>query len=86
MGNARRFRRKQYRSPEGRRAPQHYSAQQLHDFLVDDAIKGHATELRWATAAYQEIAKQRRQNPDQAFAAVRNEVIAAGKFMPGLSA
>lgn len=85
MSNRSRFVRRQYRSPEGRRAPQHYTPDELHRFLVDDAIKGHPTEIRWATAAYMRIAKQRRQHPDAAFEAVRAEVVASGKFMPGMA-
>lgn len=82
MGNNRRHTRPQYRSPEGRRGPSYYTAKALHSFLVDDAVKGHATEIRWAVGAYEEIAKQRKQTIDDATKHVMDEVAAMGRSMP----
>jgi hypothetical protein len=49
---------------------------------VDDAVKGHATEIRWAVGAYEEIAKQRKQTIDDATKHVMDEVAAMGRSMP----
>jgi hypothetical protein len=84
VSNQRRFQRRQYRSNEGRRAPSYYSAAQLHRYLVEDAVKGHATDLKWSVAAYQEIASKRGITIERATRAVFDEVEAAGRTMPML--
>lgn len=50
------------------------TADQLHRKLVDDACRGHATDLQFATLAYKRIAHLRRQPLDDAFKAVEAEV------------
>lgn len=80
------------RSPEGRKHPRAYSARQLEDFLVGDACRGHATDLAWAMAAYEEIARQRHgrhlagealsPHAEEAFLGVLARVEKAGKRMP----
>lgn len=47
-------RRKQL-SPEGRKGVEEYTPAELHEFLVTDAVKHHATFLPWAVAAYDRI-------------------------------
>lgn len=42
-------------SPEGRRGVEEYTPAELHKFLVEDAVKHHATFLPWAVAAYERI-------------------------------
>jgi hypothetical protein len=42
-------------TPEGRKGVEEYSAAELHTFLVEDAVKRHATFLPWAVAAYERI-------------------------------
>ena len=50
------------------------TADQLHRKLVDDACRGHATDVQFSILAYQRIAKLRRQPLDDAFKAVEAEV------------
>lgn len=70
----RRIARRTVLSREGRRHPKHYTADQLERFLVDDGVRRHPTQLDWAAEAYVEIGRQRHQNPDDAFAAVDQQV------------
>jgi len=42
-------------SPEGRRGVEHYAAAELQQFLVEDAVKRHATWLPWTVTAYERI-------------------------------
>lgn len=51
-----------------------YREGELHQFLVADAVKHHATELRWAVAAYKRIGKLNGRGPEAAFLAVVAEV------------
>jgi len=61
-------------TPDGRRGVDAYTAQELHEFLVADAVKRHATWLPWAVAAYERIAQQRRIGAEAAYTAVVDEV------------
>lgn len=61
-------------SPEGRRDVEHYTPTQLHNFLVTDAVKHHATFLPWAIKAYEEIGKRRQTSAEDAYQAVLDEV------------
>lgn len=61
-------------SPEGRKGVDEYTAEQLHGYLVADAVKHHATDLPWALAAYTRIAERRRISADDAYVAVLDEV------------
>jgi hypothetical protein len=61
-------------TPEGRRGVEAYSVEELHGFLVEDAIKRHATFLPWAIAAYERIGEQRRVGAEAAYQAVLDEV------------
>ena len=61
-------------SPEGRRGVDAYTAQELHEFLVADAVKRHATWLPWAVAAYERIGEQRKCGAEAAYVAVVDEV------------
>lgn len=61
-------------SPEGRKPVEAYNADQLHSFLVSDAVKGHPTSLHWAVAAYTRIAQLRHQGPEKAFTDVADAV------------
>jgi hypothetical protein len=55
-------------------APTAYTADELHRFLVADAVQGHATSLPWAVAAYLRIGERTRKGADAAFVAVLDEV------------
>lgn len=59
---------------EGRQGVEMYTAQELHRFLVADAVKGHATTLSWAVAAYQRIGSRNGKGAEAAFQAVMDEV------------
>lgn len=61
-------------SPEGRRPVREYKADELHRFLVEDAVKHHATDLDWAIRAYTRIGKLTRNGPEAAILAVLDEV------------
>ena len=61
-------------TPEGRRGVDAYTAQELHEFLVADAVKRHATYLPWAVAAYERIGEQRRIGAEAAYVVVVDEV------------
>lgn len=63
-----------YKSAEGRDHPTDYSATQLQAFLVEDAVKHHATDLRWFVAAMLEIARQRSIGVEAAMLALLDEV------------
>lgn len=66
-----------------RKPPGVYTADELHASLVRDAIRGRCTPLAWAVGAYARIGELRRTGPDQAFIAVRDEVVAlTGRPMP----
>jgi hypothetical protein len=67
---------------EGRTAVEMYTASELHRFLVADAVKGHATTLSWAVAAYTRIATKTGKSAEDAFAAVVAEVEGFGCRMP----
>jgi hypothetical protein len=51
-----------------------YTAPELHRFLVADAVKGHATHLPWAVAAYDRIGQKTGRGAEAAFLAVLDEV------------
>jgi hypothetical protein len=59
-----------------------YDAATLHRILVEDAIQAHATDLKWAVAAYSRIGQLTRKGAEEAYTAVRDEVIALGGHMP----
>lgn len=50
------------------------SAEELHRQLVTDAVRGIATDLRWAVAAYERIGKLTRRGAEDAYQQVRAEV------------
>ena len=61
-------------SPEGRRGVEEYDAKQLHQFLVADAVKHHATYLPWAMEAYTRIGERTGRGAEDAYTAVLDEV------------
>lgn len=61
-------------SAEGRRSVEEYTADELHAFLVADAVKRHSTDLPWAVAAYTRIGERRKISADDAYVAVLDEV------------
>lgn len=61
-------------SNEGRRGVVEYSATELHRFLVEDAVKHHATQLDWAVEAYHRIGKLTGKGAEDAFTEVLDEV------------
>lgn len=63
-----------YRSAEGRVHPSECTADQLMTWLVEDAVKHHATDLRWFVAAILEVAKQRRIGAEDAMLALLDQV------------
>lgn len=65
---------KPYKSAEGRDHPSVYSAEQLMKDLVEDAVKHHATDLRWFVAAMLEISRQRKISAEDAMLALLDEV------------
>ncbi len=70
-------------SPEGRKPVGAYSARELHQALVADAVKLHATHLPWAIAAYARIGQVERCGAEEAYQRVRGEVKAlTGRGMP----
>lgn len=74
MSNRRRARKQL--SPEGRRHPSAYTANELHRFLVEDGCKLHATHLPWFVAAIERIAGLERIEVDDAYRRVLAEVSA----------
>jgi hypothetical protein len=66
--------------PDRRKPPQAYTARQLHEMLVADALAHIATPLEWAVRAYREIARQDRISQEAAYQRVRAEVKASGKY------
>lgn len=72
------------RTPEGRRGVEEYSAKQLHEALVHDAVKNHATYLPWAQAAYLRIGQLTGRGAEQAFTDVLDEVesLTGRRMMP----
>lgn len=50
------------------------SADELHRQLVTDAVKGIATDLPWAVAAYERIGKLTKRGAEDAYQQVRAEV------------
>lgn len=65
---------RKYQSAEGRVHPSECTADQLMTWLVEDAVKHHATDLRWFVAAILEVSKQRRINAEAAMLALLDEV------------
>lgn len=61
-------------TPEGRRGADAYTAAELHQFLVSDAVAFHATWLPWAVEAYERIGAQTGKGAEEAFTAVKAEV------------
>lgn len=61
-------------SPEGRMPVREYNEVQLRKFLVEDAVKHHATWLPWAVAAYERIGKLSRKGSEAAYLQVLDEV------------
>lgn len=61
-------------SPEGRKGVERYSADELHQYLVSDAVKRHATYMPWAIAAYERIGELRKTGAEAAYQAVLDEV------------
>jgi hypothetical protein len=65
---------------EHRRPPQAYTAAELHDMLVADALSHIATPLPWAVAAYRRIAEARRITQDASYQEVLAAVLAGGGY------
>lgn len=63
-----------YKSAEGRDHPSFYNADEVMKFLVEDAVKHHATDLRWFVAAMLEISRQRKITAEDAMLALLDEV------------
>jgi hypothetical protein len=63
-------------SPEGRRDVREYKEGELRRFLVEDAVRHHATWLPWATAAYERIGKLSGKGAEVAYVSVVEEVMA----------
>lgn len=61
-------------SPEGRKGVEEYTPTELHQFLVADAVKHHATFLPWAVAAYTRIGGGTGEGAEKAYQAVLDEV------------
>ena len=59
---------------EGRKGVDAYTAPELHCMLVADAVKGHATHLPWAVAAYSRIGERTKRGADAAYTEVLDEV------------
>jgi hypothetical protein len=78
-----RYGRKNRLSPEGRKPPDAYTTAELHQFLVADAVKLHATDLPWAVAAYDRIGRVERIGAEAAYQRVYQEVRSlTGRGMP----
>lgn len=60
------------------------SADELHRHLVTDAVKGIATPLPWAVAAYERIGKLTKRGPEDAYQQVRAEVAQLRGGWPGM--
>lgn len=78
-------RRRKMLSPEGRRGVEEYMPAQLHKFLVEDAVKRHATFLPWAVAAYDRIgAAPGGKGGDAAYVSVVDDVeqLTGSRHMP----
>lgn len=60
--------------PDQRQHPSVYSAAELHEMLVTDAAARHATNLRWAIAAYDRIGHLTLRGAEAAFQAVLDDV------------
>lgn len=67
-------------TPEGRLPVEAYTASQLHQFLVEDAVKHHATYLPWAVNAYKRIGERSGKGAEQAF----QDVLDAVEALTGL--
>lgn len=61
-------------APDRRQPVAAYTATELHRILVEDAVLSHATELRWAIAAYTRIGQLTRRGSEDAYLAVLDEV------------
>lgn len=72
------------RNPDGRRPVTAYTAKQLHEILVADAVKRHPTDLVWAVEAYDRIGQQTGHGAEVAYMAVCDEVYAltGSRLMP----
>lgn len=69
-------------SPEGRRPVREYKEGELRRFLVEDAVRHHATWLPWATEAYERIGKLSGKGSEAAYLSVVEEVMATtGNYM-----
>lgn len=68
------MRRRSKLSPEGRKGVAAYTAKELHEFLVADAVKHHATFLPWAVEAYDRIGERTGKGGEAAYQAVLDEV------------
>ncbi len=79
-----RFRDRRRLSPEGRKGVDEYTAKELHAFLVEDAVKRHATFLPWAIAAYERIGRLDGCGAEAAFQRVLDDVeqLTGSRLMP----
>lgn len=70
-------------TPEGRKGVDAYTVAELHQFLVEDAVKHHATFLPWAVAAYSRIGA-RKGGAESAYQKVLDDVeaITGSRMMP----
>lgn len=71
-------------TPQGRQPVENYDASTLHRLLVEDAVKGVATYLPWAIAAYSRIGTSTRRGAEDAYQAVLDEVesLTSSRRMP----
>lgn len=65
---------------DGRPPVGSYSRKQLHQLLVEDAVKHHATDLQWATEAYLRIGLGTGTGAEQAIKDVLDDVEARTGF------
>lgn len=62
------------RTREGRKPVEAYTEEQLHRFLVEDAVAKRATQLDWAIAAYKRIGERSGKGAEAAYQRVLDEV------------
>jgi hypothetical protein len=70
--------------PDRRRKVDHYSADELHEILVHDAVHSRPTNLLWAVEAYERIGRLRGNGPELAYVAVvdAKEAASGNRLMP----
>jgi hypothetical protein len=70
--------------PDRRRPVDRYSADELHEILVHDAVHSRPTNLLWAVEAYERIGRERGNGPELAYVAVvdAKEAASGNRLMP----